>query len=107
MARSFVDDIALALKEYSSNIDVDVEESVLMDLAWGGLDFQNHEQLAEENKIRIQRRLNAEQLGASSFSIIPVKLFGRWARKLVNVVGADKKAKVCYRNLRSCSNEHS
>lgn len=73
MANSLVDDIALAVKEYGLSVGHYVEDSVCRELAWAGLDFQNNDQLAEENKMRIQQRLSAEQLGTSPFSIRLVK----------------------------------
>lgn len=71
MAFSFVGDIAAALKEYGRSLGLRVDESVYTDLAWGGLDFQNNDGLAEENKERIRQRLQAEQLGAPVFPVFP------------------------------------
>lgn len=61
MAFSFVGEIATALREYGRNLGLQVDDSVYTDLAWGGLDFRNNDQLGEECKLRIQRRLTAEQ----------------------------------------------
>lgn len=71
MAFSFVGDIAAALKEYGRSLGLRVDESVYTDLAWGGLDFQNNDGLAEENKERIRQRLQAEQLGAPVSPVPP------------------------------------
>lgn len=48
-----------------------VDDSVYTDLAWGGLDFHNNDQIEEESKLRIQQRLNAEQFNASAYPIRP------------------------------------
>jgi hypothetical protein len=65
MAASFVDDIALALKEYSETLNMFFDDSVYSDLAWGGLDFQNNTALEEADKKRIQLRLVSAQLNIS------------------------------------------
>lgn len=68
---SFVDDIAEALDAYGQSIDLSVDYSIYTDLAWGGLDFQNNEDLTAFNKERIQYRLTAEQLNTIVFDIAP------------------------------------
>lgn len=70
MALSFVGEIAAALREYGSSLGLQVDDSVYTDLAWGGLDFHNHNELAEESKLRIQRRLAAEQYDTPVFPAI-------------------------------------
>ncbi len=61
--KSFVEYIAIALKEYSENIGLSaIDDKVYSDLAWGGLDFKNNSRLSDEDKDRIQLRLSAEQL---------------------------------------------
>jgi hypothetical protein len=61
--RSFMDDLALALADYSEIVGLtSVDKYVYSDLAWGGLDFQNNIQLTAGIKKRIQNRLSAEQL---------------------------------------------
>lgn len=61
--RSFIDNIAFALDEYSVAAGLNNEDKyVYSDLAWGGLDFQNNNQLTADIKERIQNRLLAEQL---------------------------------------------
>ncbi len=65
MAESFVDYIALALKEYSESVNMIFDDSVYIDLAWGGLDFKNNTNLEEADKKRIQLRLVSEQLNIS------------------------------------------
>ena len=66
MERSFIDEIALALDEYSETVGLNkVDKSVYTDLAWGGLDFQNNIKLTGNIKQRIQNRLLAEQLNGS------------------------------------------
>lgn len=71
--RSFIDEIALALDEYSDAIGlIDVDNSVYTDLAWGGLDFKNNAGLTSETKKRIQNRLLAEQLNEPSGTETPV-----------------------------------
>lgn len=72
--RSFVGDIASALKEYGENSGLKIDDIVYQDLAWGGLDFNNNSQLTDEDKQRIQLRLSAEQLNRSFASQIPVGL---------------------------------
>jgi hypothetical protein len=67
MAQSFVGVIASALREYGRSLGLTVNDSVYTDLAWGGLDFQHNEELAEENKLRIHRRLKAEQFDTPIF----------------------------------------
>ena len=62
MALSFVDDIAFALKEVNERQGVVADNSIYLDLAWGGLDFQNNESLDVSDKERIQIRLVAAQL---------------------------------------------
>lgn len=71
MAASFVDEIALALREYGRTLGLKVADSVYTDLAWGGLDFQNNNQLAEENKERIRQRLQSEQRGVLVYPVSP------------------------------------
>ncbi|MBD0278383.1 MAG: hypothetical protein ICV81_10540 [Flavisolibacter sp.] len=71
MATSFVDAITLALREYGRSINQSVQDSVYIDLAWGGLDFHNNNQLTKEEKMQIQQRLTTEQFGIA-FSVLPV-----------------------------------
>lgn len=73
MAISFVGEIATALQEYGRHLGLQVDNSVYRDLAWGGLDFQNNDHLADENKVRIQQRLDAEQFDSTAF---PVRAVG-------------------------------
>lgn len=61
MAVSFVDEIALALREYGRTLGLEVADSVYTDLAWGGLDYRSNTSLADDSKQRIQSRLTAEQ----------------------------------------------
>ncbi|HLL42155.1 MAG TPA: hypothetical protein VK369_03410 [Segetibacter sp.] len=71
--RSFIDDIALALDEYSETVGlVNDDKHVYTDLAWGGLDFQNNIQLTADTKKRIQNRLLAEQLNKTFGTETPV-----------------------------------
>lgn len=72
MAVSFVNEIAIALREYGRGIGLKVDDSVYWDMAWGGLDFPKNNQLAEENKVRIQQRLHVEQFGIPVYSMYPV-----------------------------------
>ena len=65
MALSFVDDIAFALQEVNERQGVVADNSIYLDLAWGGLDFQNNESLDDTDKERIQIRLVAAQLSLS------------------------------------------
>ena len=65
MALSFVDDIAFALQEVNERQGVVADNSIYLDLAWGGLDFQNNESLDDNDKERIQIRLVAAQLSLS------------------------------------------
>lgn len=65
MAVSLVDDIALALKEYSENLNLSFDNSIYFDLAWGGLDYQNNSEFTEADKKRIKLRLVSAQLNAS------------------------------------------
>lgn len=61
--RSFIDEIASALDEYSEIVGLhNVDQYVYTDLAWGGLNFQDSIQLTSKIKKRIQNRLSAEQL---------------------------------------------
>ena len=62
MAESFVDDIALALKEYNYNENSFTGNSVYTDLAWGGLDFKNNVSLNDDDRRRIQITLTKAQL---------------------------------------------
>lgn len=71
MAISFVKEIAIALKEYGRSLDLKADDSLYTDLAWGGLDFYNNDQIEEDSKLRIQQRLNAEQFNASAYPIRP------------------------------------
>lgn len=70
MAISFVDEIAAALRAYGRSLGLQVDDSVYTDLAWGGLDFHHNNNIAEENKLRIQRRLWAEQFETPVFPLI-------------------------------------
>lgn len=70
MALSFVGEIAAALREYGHSFGLQVDDSVYTDLAWGGLDFHNHHELAEESKLRIRQRLAAEQYDTPVFPAI-------------------------------------
>ena len=65
MALSFVDDIAFALQEVNERQGVVADNSIYLDLAWGGLDFQNNESFDDTDKERIQIRLVAAQLSLS------------------------------------------
>ncbi len=71
MELSFVDDIAIALKAYGNSINLLVNDNVYLDLAWGGLDFQNNEKLTGADKRRIQFRLSAEQMDVAFSEIYP------------------------------------
>ena len=62
MAESFVDDIALALKEYNYYENRFTDNSVYIDLAWGGLDFENNVSLNDYDRKRIQITLAKAQL---------------------------------------------
>ncbi len=62
MAESFVDDIALALKEYNYNENRFTDNSVYTDLAWGGLDFENNESLNDDDRKHIETTLAKAQL---------------------------------------------
>ena len=62
MALSFVGDIAFALQEVNERQGVVADNSIYLDLAWGGLDYQNNESLDFSDKERIQIRLVAAQL---------------------------------------------
>jgi hypothetical protein len=70
MAVSFVTEIATALREYGRRLGLQADDSVYTDLAWGGLDYHNCDTLAEESKLRIQRRLTAEQFDVPVFPAI-------------------------------------
>ena len=71
--KSFVEYIAMALKEYSESMSLSfIDDSVYTDLAWGGLDFKNNSQLTDEDKERIQLRLSAEQLNKVFSEGVPV-----------------------------------
>jgi hypothetical protein len=61
--KTFVNDIASALKEYSVNTNMDANDLIYYDLAWGGLNVQNSRLLTDKEKRRIQNRLSAEQSG--------------------------------------------
>lgn len=62
----FLDDFTAALKEYGSDTELNISDAVYADLAWGGLDFKNSNQLTEIAKERVQDRLIAEQLNRRS-----------------------------------------
>lgn len=62
MAESFVDDIAMSLKEYNNNENRFTDSSVYTDLAWGGLDFENNESLNEDDRKHIETTLAKAQL---------------------------------------------
>lgn len=68
MARSFVHDIAVALKEYAHNIGGNYNDTFYNDLAWAGLDYADNEELKEEDKFRIQQTISSEQLGTNTVS---------------------------------------
>lgn len=61
MEKSFVNDIATSLKEYGQARGLNLSDYIYQDLAWGGLDFDNNNQLSDDDKARIQNRLSAEQ----------------------------------------------
>ena len=62
--KRFRADIAAALAGYSKLVNLNVDNSVLSDLAWGGLEFRNNDNLTQEDKVRIHARLLAELLNA-------------------------------------------
>ena len=62
--KRFRADIAAALAAYSKLVNLNVDNSVLSDLAWGGLEFRNNDNLTQEDKVRIHARLLAELLNA-------------------------------------------
>ncbi len=62
MAESFVNDIALALKKYNYYENRFSDNSVYIDLAWGGLDFENSVSLNDYDRKRIQITLTKAQL---------------------------------------------
>ena len=71
--KSFVEYIAIALKEYSESIGLSyIDDTVYADLAWGGLDFNNNSRLSDEDKERIQLRLSAEQINMKFSEEAPV-----------------------------------
>ena len=59
--KTFLNDIATALKEFGVKKKLHVANIVYSDLAWGGLDVKNSRLLTALEKIRIQSRLIAEQ----------------------------------------------
>lgn len=59
--KSFVGEIASALKEFGVVCKLHLDDNIYNDLAWGGLDFENNSQLSDDDKVRIQNRLSAEQ----------------------------------------------
>lgn len=61
--KTFVNDIASALKEYGDNTNTDANDIIYNDLAWGGLNVQNSRLLTDKEKRRIQNRLSTEQSG--------------------------------------------
>lgn len=69
--KSFVEHIASALKEYGQSIGLNIDENIYSDLAWGRLDFENSSQLSDEDKVRIQHRLSAEQLNIAFLTESP------------------------------------
>lgn len=68
MARSFVHDIAIALKEYAHNTGGDYNDTFYDDLAWAGLDYQDNDELKQKDKFRIQQTIRSEQLGTDTVS---------------------------------------
>jgi hypothetical protein len=62
--KRFRADIAIALKAYSKLVHLDVDNTIFSDLAWGGLEFRNNDNLTQEDKVRIHDRLLAELLNA-------------------------------------------
>jgi hypothetical protein len=59
--KTFLIDIAFALKEYGDKTNADANDITYFDLAWGGLNVQNNRQLTAKEKRRIQNRLSEEQ----------------------------------------------
>jgi hypothetical protein len=70
--KTFVNDIASALKEYGDNTNMDANDIIYNDLAWGGLNVQNSRLLTQKEKRRIQNRLSAEQSGHRNGTENPV-----------------------------------
>ncbi|TDH18480.1 hypothetical protein EXU57_23045 [Segetibacter sp. 3557_3] len=71
--RSLMDDIAIALAEYSAITGLLLmDDYVYKDLAWGGLDYISRSDLTPDMKERIYNRLMAEQLNKRSKTEIPV-----------------------------------
>lgn len=64
MAESFVDDIALALKEYDNNENRFTDNYAYLDLAWAGLDFENNLSLNNYDRQRIQITLTKAQMNS-------------------------------------------
>lgn len=65
MEKSFVGEIATALKEFGQARGYQLDDYIYNDLAWGGLDYDNNFQLSDDDKIRIQNRINAEQTNST------------------------------------------
>jgi hypothetical protein len=59
--KTFLSDIAAALKEYGEKTNVDANDVTYSDLAWGGLNVQNTRLLTAKEKRRIQNRIAKEQ----------------------------------------------
>jgi hypothetical protein len=59
--KTFLIDIASALKEYGEKTNVDANDNTYNDLAWGGLNVQHTRLLSAKEKRRVQIRLSAEQ----------------------------------------------
>ncbi|MDP8933904.1 MAG: hypothetical protein M3N42_07095, partial [Cyanobacteriota bacterium] len=72
MEESLTGEIALSLKEYAATIGIVADDAVYVDLAWGGLNFQNNKRLTKEDKQRINSRLRAEQLNRTYALVTPV-----------------------------------
>ena len=59
--KTFLIDIAFALKEYGDKTNADADDVTYFDLAWGGLNVENNHKLTAKAKRRIQNRLSEEQ----------------------------------------------
>jgi hypothetical protein len=72
MEKSFVDEIAAALKEFGNSRGLNIDDYVYRDLSWGGLDFSNNNSLSDTDKDRIGNRLSAEQTNTTQDSEAPL-----------------------------------
>jgi len=64
METVLIGDIAAALKEFSDMYNVPADRQLLMDVAWGGLDYRKNRSLSKLDKARIQKTILGEQNGA-------------------------------------------